>query len=267
MRSLSDLMNLSGRKALVTGGAGHLGLAVGEALGELGARLAILDIDEVGCEKRAGELSRFGPGRAVAIPCDLSDERATRRALREVIEELGGLDIIVHCAAYVGTTAAAGWSVPFQRQEVAAWDAAMKINLTSVFVIAQEAGETLAASGRGSVILISSIYGLAGPDMRLYEGTEMGNPAGYHASKGGLLQLTRYLSTVLAPRVRVNAISPGGVRRGQPEVFHQRYVDRTPLGRMACEEDVKGAVAYLAGDLSSYVTGHNLVVDGGWTAW
>jgi NAD(P)-dependent dehydrogenase (short-subunit alcohol dehydrogenase family) len=95
----------------------------------------------------------------------------------------------------------------------------------------------------------------------------MGNPAGYAASKGGLLQLTKYLATALAPAVRVNALSPGGVTRGQPRPFQQRYVERTPLRRMAVEEDLKGAFAYLAGDLSAYVTGHNLVVDGGWTAW
>jgi NAD(P)-dependent dehydrogenase (short-subunit alcohol dehydrogenase family) len=108
---------------------------------------------------------------------------------------------------------------------------------------------------------------MVGPDVGLYDGTQMGNPAAYAASKGGLLQLTRWLATVLAPGVRVNAISPGGVWRGQPEEFHQRYVARTPLRRMAREEDLKGAVAYLASDLSTYVTGHNLVVDGGWTVW
>ena len=95
----------------------------------------------------------------------------------------------------------------------------------------------------------------------------MANPVGYGASKGGILQLTRYLATELAPSVRVNSISPGGVSRGQPKQFQERYVSKTPLGRMATEEDLKGAVAYLASDLSRYVTGHNLVVDGGWTAW
>ena len=103
--------------------------------------------------------------------------------------------------------------------------------------------------------------------MRLYEGTVMGNPAAYGASKGGLLQLTRWLATVMAPAVRVNAITPGGVWRNQPEPFRTRYEERTPLRRMATEEDLKGAIAYLASDLSSYVTGHNLVVDGGWTTW
>ena len=103
--------------------------------------------------------------------------------------------------------------------------------------------------------------------MALYDGTDLGNPAAYAASKGGLLQLTRWMATVLAPSVRVNAITPGGIWRQQPDRFVRRYEASTPLGRMANEEDFKGAVAYLASDLSGYVTGHNLVVDGGWTIW
>ena len=148
-----------------------------------------------------------------------------------------------------------------------AWDNALRVNLTSPFVLVQEAQNELEKTGKGSVILIASTYGLVGPDMRLYEGTRMANPAGYSASKGGLLQLTRYMATVLAPLVRVNAISPGGIWRNQPVVFRERYEDRTPLRRMGTEEDLKGAIAYLASDLSAYVTGHNLLVDGGWTAW
>ena len=125
----------------------------------------------------------------------------------------------------------------------------------------------LRASGHGSIIHISSLYGVVGPDMRLYEDTAMGNPAAYGASKGGLIQLNRWLSTVLAPEIRVNAISPGGLWRGQPEAFVGRYVARTPLGRMGTEEDFKGAAAFLASDASAYITGQNLVVDGGFTAW
>jgi NAD(P)-dependent dehydrogenase (short-subunit alcohol dehydrogenase family) len=134
-------------------------------------------------------------------------------------------------------------------------------------VLAQAAREALMASGHGSIIFFSSIYGNVGPDMQLYADTAMANPAGYGASKGGLQQLARYLATVLAPQVRVNVISPGGVWRNQPAVFRDRYEARTPLHRMATEEDLKGAVAYLASDLSAYVTGQNLLVDGGWTAW
>ena len=182
---------------------------------------------------------------------------------------MGGLDILVHSAAFVGTSAIPGWSVPFPEQTVAAWDAGMRVNLTSAFVIAQEAREALAASGNGSVVLVSSIYGLVGSDPSVYEGTGMNadRVLAYSASKGGLLQLMRHLATLLAPRIRVNAISPGGIERGQAEAFRRQYAARTPLKRMGREEDLKGAVAYLASDLSAYVTGHNLVVDGGWTAW
>ncbi|MBI3319052.1 MAG: SDR family oxidoreductase [Candidatus Omnitrophica bacterium] len=266
-RSVAELMNLSGRRSLVTGGTGHIGRIAAEALSELGATVAVMDVDPAACTQQAAKLSQGRTGRAVPIACDLSDEAMTRRAIRLAAEKLQGLDILVHCAAYVGTTDADGWACAFDEQTVEAWDASMRVNLTSAFVMAQEARALLAASGHGSVILLASIYGLVGPDERLYTETSMGHPAGYDASKGGLLQLTRYLASVLAPRVRVNAISPGGVLRDQPKAFQERYVARTPMARMATEEDVKGAVAYLASDLSAYVTGHNLVVDGGWTAW
>ena len=119
----------------------------------------------------------------------------------------------------------------------------------------------------GSIINVASIYGVLGPNYSLYEGTDMGNPAAYAVSKGGLIQLTRWLSTTLAPDIRVNTISPGGVFRNQADEFVHRYESRTPLGRMAREEDFIGVTAYLASDLSAYVTGQNLIVDGGWTAW
>ena len=267
MKPITELMDLTGRKALVTGGAGHIGLAAAQALVELGATTAILDRNQKACDERAKVLSQIRSGAAVGFECDLTDELATRAAVMRVAEELDGLDILVHCAAFVGTTEFPGWGVPFEKQTVQAWDAAIRVNLTAAFVMVQEARDTLASSGNGSVILFGSTYGVVAPDFALYEGTNMANPAGYGASKGGVIQLTRYLSTVLAPKVRVNSISPGGVWRDQPESFHQRYIERTPLGRMATEEDLKGAIAYLASDLSKYVTGHNLAVDGGWTAW
>ena len=268
MRTVAQLSDLSGRAALVTGGAGHVGLAACDALLELGASVGILDLDASACEQRVAELRRRYPKASLlGVPCDLRDEGAIRRAVKMTIKELHGLTIVVHSAAYVGTMKLPGWSAPFEEQTVAAWDEAMRVNVTSAFVIVQEAQQALAASGHGSVVLLSSIYGLVGPDLSLYEGTPMTHAGAYDASKGGLNQLARYLATVLAPRIRVNTISPGGIWRNQPEPFHQRYQARTPLGRMATEEDLKGAVAYLASDLSAYVTGHNLLVDGGWTAW
>lgn len=267
VRSVASLMNLKGRTALVTGGAGHIGYATAETLVELGARVAVLDLAADACAERAEMLSRHGPGSAVPLACNLADERATRAAVRKAVRALGGLDILVHSAGFVGTTKIAGWAVPFEQQSVSAWEAGMRVNLTSAFVMAQEARATLARSGHGSIILLSSIYGIVGSDMSLYQGTRMSRVLAYSASKGGLLQVMRHLATLFAPGIRVNAISPGGIARSQPAAFRKRYEARTPMKRLGTEEDMKGAVAYLASDLSAYVTGHNLVVDGGWTAW
>jgi len=267
MRAIRELMNLTGHVACITGGAGHIGSAMADGLAELGAHVVVVDLSAERCAATAAGLqSAHGP-EALALPIDLADEAAVRSIPGAVAARFGRLDILINCAALVGSSTLKGWAVPFREQGSEAWRLALEVNLTSPFVLTQACAGLLAESGHGSVINVSSLYGVAGPDMRLYDGTAMGNPAAYGASKGGLLQLTRWLSTVMAPSVRVNAISPGGVSRGQPELFQERYVDRTPLRRMAVEEDFKGAAAYLASDLSAYVTGQNLVVDGGWTAW
>lgn len=267
MKTISELIRLDGRAALITGGAGHIGSAIAGALAELGTSVAILDRTAAECAKTAGEIEARFAVKTLPLAIDLADEAALRGAPARVIAAFGSLDILVHCAAFVGTSALPGWAVAFAEQSADTWRAALEINLTSAFILAQASADALASSGHGSVIMIGSIYGLVGPDLGLYAGTAMGNPAAYAASKGGLLQFTRWLATTLAPRVRVNMITPGGVERGQPAAFRERYEQRTPLARMAAEEDFIGAAAYLASDLSAYVTGQNLIVDGGWTAW
>ena len=267
MKSLKELMDLHGRVALVPGGGGHIGAALCEALAELGAAIVVLDRMEESCASVARRIHETYGVEMLPLVIDLTDEKAVRSVPEAALDRFGRLDILVNCAALVGTSELKGWGTPFPEQSTDTWRSALEVNLTGVFVLVQACAGALAASGHGSVINIGSIYGMVGPDMRLYENMVMGNPAAYAASKGGVLQLTRWLATVLAPDVRVNAITPGGVWRNQPEVFHKRYVARTPLERMATEEDLKGAVAYLASDLSAYVTGHNLVVDGGWTVW
>lgn len=267
MKSLQELMNLKDRVALITGGAGHIGSAMCEALAELGARIVILDMTQAACDSEADRIHKTFNIETLPLAIDLEDEQAVKQAPAAVIKHFGQLDILVNCAALVGTSGLKGWNTPFEEQQSDTWRRALEVNLTAPFVLTQACAEVLAKSGHGSVINVASIYGMVGPDLGLYEGTKIGNSAAYGASKGGLLQLTRWLSTVLAPQVRVNAITPGGLWRNQHEAFHTRYVARTPLKRMGSEEDFKGAVAYLASDLSAYVTGHNLVVDGGWTTW
>lgn len=267
MRDLQALFDLRGRRAIITGGAGHIGSSIADALAELGAAIAIVDMDRSRAEGTAQHIAATRNVLADAFTADLEDEDAVRAIPHQVAQKLGGLDILVNCAALVGTSGLEGWAVPIDVQSTKSWRRALEVNLTAPFALAQASLEALRASGHGSIVNVLSIYGLVGPDERLYEGTALGNPAAYGASKAGLMQLTRHLATTLAPHVRCNAITPGGVERGQADSFRERYTSRTPLGRMAIEEDFKGAAAFLASDASAYVTGQNIVVDGGWTAW
>ena len=201
------------------------------------------------------------------MSCNLEDDASAHAAPHAVAEALGGLDILINNAAFVGTSDLEGWVTDFAHQSTQTWRKALEVNLTAPFTLCREAAPYLAKSGHGSIVNIGSIYAVLGPDMGLYEGTAMGNPAAYGAAKAGLLQLTRWLATVLAPDVRVNSVCPGGVWRNQPEVFVERYKERTPMQRMATEEDMVGTVLYLVSDMSRYVTGQNIMVDGGWGLW
>ncbi len=267
MRTIAELMSLAGRTAVVTGGAGHIGAALAEALAEAGAAIALVDRLGERLEWCAQHLRDRFDVQVEIFDADLAEEARVRALPAEIQQRCKSLDVLVNCAAFVGTSKLDGWAVRFEQQETAAWRAAFEVNVTAVFELVQAALPFLRASGNGSVINVASLYGVLGPDWRLYEGTPMANPAAYGASKGALLQLTRWLATTLAPDVRVNALSPGGVWRDQPAEFVERYRQRTPLARMATEEDFKGAAVFLASDLSAYVTGQNLMIDGGWGAW
>ncbi|MFA4861924.1 SDR family oxidoreductase [Methanoregula sp.] len=267
MKSVKELMDLTSRTAVVTGGAGHIGSAICDALAENGAGIVIVDCNEALCNEKCDQISRDYAVETLPIILDLTDERKLREIPKIVQKKLGSLDILVNCAALVGTSSLKGWGVEFQKQDADTWRLALEVNLTAPFILTQACSKALIQSEHGSVINISSIYGIQGPDMSFYEGTSMGNPAAYAASKGGLIQLTRWMATVLAPKVRSNAISLGGVYRNQPESFHTKYVKKTPLQRMAIEEDVKGAALYFASDMSAFVTGQNLILDGGFTSW
>jgi NAD(P)-dependent dehydrogenase (short-subunit alcohol dehydrogenase family) len=266
-QSLHKLMSLQGRVSLITGGAGHLGQTMADALAELGSDLLLLDRGDSRLLEVAGNLARTHGVRVETLACDLEHEDQVQAIPARITEAMGRLDVLVNNAAFVGSSDLQGWATDFDHQSLATWRRALEVNLTAAFALTQGCRSLLEASGHGAVVNVGSIYGVLGPDLSLYDGTSMHNPAAYAASKGGLLQLTRWLATVLAPRIRVNAISPGGVARNQPQAFVERYVARTPLGRMGHEDDFKGAIAYLSTDLSAWVTGQNIMVDGGWGIW
>lgn len=268
LRPLRQLMDLAGRRVLITGGAGHVGRAAAETFAELGADLVLLDLDEAGVRRAAEDLAERFAVSVQPLVCDLERDGMAAGAVEAASAGGGRLDVLVHAAALVGTSQLAGWATELEAQSLATWRRALEVNLTAAFALVQAAAPLLRQAPAGGVVInVSSIYGRVGPDAALYEGLAMGNPAAYAASKGGLEQLTRWLATTLAPAVRVNAVAPGGIERGQPPEFQRRYQRRTPLRRMATEEDLKGAFAFLGSDLSRYVTGQVLVVDGGWEAW
>lgn len=247
MSTILELMSLRGRSALVTGASGHIGRIICETLSELGANVISVD--------------RLGQGSLLS--CDLEVQEQRNELLCWIKSNYSKINILVNNAAFVGTSNLEGWAVSFEQQTIDTWRRALEVNLTAVFDLCKGLAPLFREAAGANIINIGSLYAELGPDWRLYEDTDMGNPAAYAASKGGLVQLTRWLSTTMAPHVRVNAISPGGVLRGQPDVFVKRYEARVPLGRMATESDFKGAIAYLATDLSAYVTGQNIHVDGG----
>jgi len=254
---------LAGRTAVVTGGAGPLGSVLSAALADAGAHVVVVDLDEERCAAVAGDL--HGAGH-IPVAANLLEPQGISRVV-EMVEEVGACDVLVNNAAFTGTSGVPGYAVPFDEQTDEAFAMALALNLTAPFSLTRRLAPLLRARGHGSVVNVSSIYGLVGPNMGLYEGTRMGNPAAYAASKGGIAQLTRYLATVLAPEIRVNAFAPGGIARGQDDAFVERYQRLTPLGRMGTEDDFRGVVTWLASDASAYVTGQVIAVDGGWTAW
>lgn len=250
---------------LITGGAGHIGQATCRVMAKHGCNIVIADKNKTGAQTFAKKLAKEFGVETLILTEDLSNQNSFA-TIRDLVEQrFGGLDYLVNNAAFYDDVP--GWGVPFDEEGYDAWLAVMKVNLLAPFFLVQSLAPLLRQSDKASVVNVSSIYGLVGPDHGLYAGTQMTNPAAYAASKGGINQVTTWLSTVLAPKIRVNTVTPGGVERGQKAQFLERYNKKTPLNRMATEEDIAGAIEYLLLPTSRYVTGHNLVIDGGWTAW
>ena len=267
MSSVKELIDLSGRRALITGAAGGLGKIFAGALAELGADLILVDHPDSELETlRDSLISQWGNGVEFHF-CDLEIQDQRARLLAKIKSSNIGLNILINNAAFVGTSDLEGLTNSFEGQSISTWNRVINVNVTAIFELCQGLLPILKLAEGANIINISSIYGKYGPDLRLYEGTSMGSPAAYAVSKGGLIQFTRWLATVAAPEVRVNVICPGGIFRNQPDEFVKRYESRTPLKRMAYEEDLIGAIAFLATDLSKYVTGQELMVDGGWGTW
>jgi NAD(P)-dependent dehydrogenase (short-subunit alcohol dehydrogenase family) len=251
---------------LITGATGYIGHAFAKQAAST-STLILVDRESASLEKLHTEISGNSEHTHYTIACNLSDESDRKELIETVRKNHPQLNGLINNASFTGDTQLDGWIADFDNQSLEAWRAAIEVNLTAAFDLSKGLSPLLKKSTGGHILNIGSIYAGLGPDMRLYEGTEMGNPAAYAASKGGLVQLTKWLATVLAPNIRVNCISPGGVFRDQPESFVKAYEYRTPLGRMANEQDIVGAMMFFTTGQSQYITGQNLYVDGGYSIW
>lgn len=269
--SVEGRFSLGGKVAVVTGGAGILGSLYCKSLSEAGAKVVVADLDAERCKKLASDITEKTGVEALGLPVDLSDEASVKSWAGRILKLYHGVDIIVNNAA----TKSSGFFAPLEKFSLEDWNRVMAVNVSGIFLVVRELGPSMAARGSGSIINVSSIYGVVGPDQRIYEGSwyedlggAINTPLIYSATKGAVIAMTRYLATYWGAKgVRTNTLTPGGVSSGQNSAFSEKYSARVPLGRMASAEDMVGALLFLASDASSYVNGQNIIVDGGLTAW
>jgi NAD(P)-dependent dehydrogenase (short-subunit alcohol dehydrogenase family) len=271
--SYRKLYDLSGKVAVVTGGAGILGRHFCAGLAESGAALAVVDLQAESADTLAKELGERYHIKALGIDCDVSRPESVKKMVAGVVRELGGIDILHNNAAGKSDDLDAFFA-PFEEYSLDQWRKIMSVNIDGMFLTAQAVGKQMVAQGRGgSIIQTASIYGVMAPDHRIYEGSfyldrRINTPAVYTASKAAVVGLTKHLATYWADKgIRVNTLTPGGTESGQNDEFKGRYANRVPMNRMARAHEMVGALLYLASDASSYVTGQNIIVDGGLNAW
>ncbi len=271
--TIFEKFNMKDKCAIVTGGAGLLGRQFARTLVEAGAAVVVADVLEERALSVAEELVSKGY-QATAVQVDVTNVQSVQAMVATTLKNYGRLDVLVNSAAMdpkFDDEHAGQHTNRFEDYPVEAFRSALDVNLTGMFLCSQAAVAPMIEQNYGSIINICSTYGLAGPDQRLYEREgkpKQYKPVFYSVTKAGVLGLTRYLATYYAgTRIRTNALTPGGVFNQHDDVFVEKYSARTVLGRMANQDEMNGAILFLASDASSYMTGSNLVVDGGWTAW
>ena len=262
---IRELFSIDGRTALVSGGAGYLGTEISRTLAELGANIVIASRDGSKCADMAQEIIQE-TGRedsALGLELDLLDKSSIKRCVGSILSKYGRLDILVN-------NAWSGKKNSWESINDEDWDYDIEMSLSSTFRIVKQCFPALAEQ-KGVILNVASMYGHVAPDYRIYEGTSFANPPSYGAAKAGVIQFTKYLASFLAPySIRSNCISPGAFPHAvtqDNEEFIQRLSSKAPLGRIGESHEIKGAVALLCSDASSYMTGQNICVDGGWTVW
>ena len=275
----NDLFDLRGKAGLIVGGVGRMGLQFAETLSTAGADLVLADLEIERGRELESRLRSKENGRLHLLKMDAADTSQVDRCFFDVESQLKTWNRKLDFMIYNVMAKPDGYYRSFEKYDLKTWDATVAGNLTGAFLCAQKASALMKPQRSGSMVFTASIYGVVAPDQKIYKdlpastnpyggADPLCTPGSYPASKGGLIAFAKYLSTLLgADGIRVNVLTPGGVQDGQDPRFIQAYASRVPLGRMANWEDFNGAVQFLVSPASRYMTGANLIVDGGWTAW
>lgn len=279
IESVKRQFDLSGKTAIITGGAGFLGLHFGDAIAEMGGVPIMFDIDRAAIDKALSELKKKGYSEYDGIKTDITDKLSCQSGVDKVVKKYGKIDILINNAALTKKGCAEtgeDFFAPFEEYSETLWEKGLKVNLTGTFLITQAVGKVMKAKKRGVVINIASDVGVISPDHRIYQkdekddypGVPFNTPISYSTTKAAIINFTRHLATYWAPyNIRVNALSPAGVYKNHDPKFVKKLAERIPLGRMATPEEYKGAIVFLASEASSFMTGANLIIDGGRTCW
>lgn len=274
--AVPSMFDLAGRVAILTGGAGLLGRQYTRTLLAAGAKVVVADVHADQADAAAREAMTDVPGEAVGWGVDVRKKPDVEGMTAGILQRFGRIDILINNAAIdpkFDAGIAAQQANTFEDYPLELWQQSLDVNLTGAFLCSQSAGKVMVRQQRGVIVNVSSTYGLVGPDQRLYQRRgekeqQLFKPAAYSVTKAGVAHLTRYLAAYWGETgIRVNTLTPGGVFNSQDDEFVTKYAARTPLGRMAEKNEMSGAMLFLVSDASSYMTGANLVVDGGWTAW
>jgi NAD(P)-dependent dehydrogenase (short-subunit alcohol dehydrogenase family) len=273
--TVNSLFSLEGKVAVVTGSLGLIGKNHCRALAEAGANVVVTDLNQQACDDFSNELAARYAKESLGIACDITNKESVVALKERIIEHYLKIDVLVNNAAIndmFENPAAAAEQSRFENYPLELFQQSLDVNITGMFLCSQILGTEMAKQGSGSIINIASTYGLVAPDQSLYtraNGSQsFYKSAAYPVTKGAVISFTRFLAAYWGHcGVRVNTLSPGGVENHQDPFFVNNYAKRTPLGRMAEPTDYQGAIVFLASDASAYMTGANLVIDGGWTAW
>jgi len=261
---MENLFNLKNRTIIVTGAAGLLGSKICQGLIDFGARVIMVDVDRKKIEILSKEIENNNLVNGHSFIVDSTKEDSVKFFLKKILKKFGHIDGLIN-VAYPRNKE---WGKIFEKINFESWKENIDLHLGSYFLFTQGVVKQMIKQKRGNIINFASIYGFLGPNFSIYQGTKMTVPAEYSVIKAGIINFTRYLATYLAKyNIRVNCISPGGVFNYQPDIFVKKYSHRVPLGRMAKPDEMVGGVIFLSSDASDYITGHNLIIDGGLSIW